>query len=354
MLFRQLFDSASSTYTYLLADERSRKAALIDPVREQIERDVDLLRELGLQLALVLETHVHADHVTSAGALRQRLGAQTVFSRNSGNRCADVPVDDGSVLDVGALRIEVRTTPGHTNGDVTYVVHDAGMAFTGDALLIRGCGRTDFQQGDARKLFRSVHEKIFTLPDETLIYPAHDYKGRTVTTVGEEKRLNPRLGGGKTEAEFVAIMAGLNLPKPKAIDEAVPSNLRCGMAPTGVVRADSTTNACGVPEVTPSWVAAHRDVRIVDVREPEELSDELGCIVGAENVPLMTLKTVAQRWRRDDELVVVCRSGGRSGDATAQLQRMGFTEVASMAGGMLRWRREGLPVAQAPISRATP
>lgn len=228
MLFRQLFDPESCTYTYLLADEDTRAAVLIDPVREQLDRDLGLLDELGLTLVHVLETHVHADHVTGASLLRARTGARTVVSRNAGAPCADLLVDDGDVVRFGGHTLTVLATPGHTNGCVTYVTADRSMAFTGDALLIRGCGRTDFQQGDARTLYRSVHGKIFTLPESCAVYPGHDYQGRTRSTVGEEKRLNPRLGGGKSEAELVAIMQGLELSYPRKIDIAVAANARCG------------------------------------------------------------------------------------------------------------------------------
>jgi sulfur dioxygenase len=228
MLFRQLFDAETCTYTYLLADEETREAVLIDPVREQIDRDLELVGELGLELVHVLETHVHADHVTGAALLRARTGARTVVSRDGGAPCADVLVGDGDVVRFGKHELEVRATPGHTDGCVTYVTADRTMAFTGDALLIRGCGRTDFQQGNARTLYRSVHDKIFTLPDDCAIYPGHDYKGRTRSTVGEEKALNPRLGGGKTEDEFVAIMQDLDLAYPRKMDIAVPANVRCG------------------------------------------------------------------------------------------------------------------------------
>jgi glyoxylase-like metal-dependent hydrolase (beta-lactamase superfamily II)/rhodanese-related sulfurtransferase len=352
MLFRQLFEAETSTYTYLLADPRSKEAVLIDPVRETLDRDVKLLQDLGLTLKYVLETHVHADHVTSAGSLRARLGAKTVVAKAGGAACADVPVQDGDVIRFGDQQVEVRATPGHTDGCVTYVAADdrQTMAFTGDALLIRGCGRTDFQQGDARRLYRSVHDKVFTLPDSTAIYPGHDYQGRTMTTVDEEKRLNPRLGGGKSEDQFVEIMANLQLAKPKKIDEAVPANLKCGgvstaekPAPGATPWAPITVSAVGVPEVTPAWVnetAAARAYQLVDVRELGELAPEprgLGHIAGIVHLPLATAVDNMKGWDRETSIVVVCRSGGRSGQATLGLLAAGFTRVASMKGGMLAW-----------------
>jgi glyoxylase-like metal-dependent hydrolase (beta-lactamase superfamily II) len=231
MLFRQLFDHETFTYTYLLADEETGTAVLIDPVLEQVDRDLGLLEELGLKLAYVCETHVHADHVTGAGVLRDRTGAKTVISKKAGAACADLPARDGDVLHFGRYTLEVRETPGHTNGCLTFVTGDHLMAFTGDALFIRGCGRTDFQEGDARTLFASVHDKLFTLPDDCAIYPGHDYKGRTKSTVGEEKRLNPRLGGGKTVEDFVGIMNALELAPPKRLEESVPANQNCGRLP---------------------------------------------------------------------------------------------------------------------------
>jgi len=196
MLFRQLFDSETSTYTYLLADDATRDAILIDPVLTQLDRDVGLIEELELHLRFALDTHVHADHVTALGSLRERLGAQTVMSERAGVGCADLLVKEGDTIEFGAHRVEVLETPGHTSGCISYVLRDRSMVFTGDALLIRGCGRTDFQEGDPHELYRSVHGKLFALPGATLIYPAHDYKGRTVSTVDEERRLNPRLGRG--------------------------------------------------------------------------------------------------------------------------------------------------------------
>ena len=240
MLFRQLFDPETSTYTYLLGDGETGEALLIDPVLEQIDRDETLLSELGLVLKFSLETHVHADHVTASGRLRERLGSQVVVGASAGVRNADRELVDGELLELGRLRLEVRATPGHTAGCVTYVCGGQGWTFTGDALLIRGCGRTDFQEGDAATLFRSVRERIFELPDETLLYPGHDYRGRTVTSVAEEKRFNPRLGLHRTLEEFVEIMAALDLAQPRRIDEAVPANLMSGLVPDGLRRAEPT------------------------------------------------------------------------------------------------------------------
>jgi sulfur dioxygenase len=226
MIFRQLFDSDSSTYTYLIADEHAGEAALVDPVLERIDRDLALISELGLRLVLVLETHVHADHITAAGLLRERTGARTV-SGARGAGCADLHVKGGDVVPLGGLGIQVLDTPGHTDDSVSYLID--GRVLTGDALTIRGAGRTDFQNGDPRTLYRTITRTLFTLPDDTLVYPGHDYRGLTVSTIGEEKRHNPRIAG-KTEEQFVAIMDALNLPRPRRIDEAVPANRACGMA----------------------------------------------------------------------------------------------------------------------------
>lgn len=354
MIFRQLFDKDTSTYTYILGDERTREAVIIDPVRDQVERDLGLLDELGLKLKYALDTHVHADHVTGSGILRRRTGAKTIVSKHGGAPCADMLVDDGDQIHVGDLTIEVRATPGHTNGCVTYVTGDKKMAFTGDALLIRGSGRTDFQQGNPHTLYKSVHDKIFSLPDETFIFPGHDYKGRTVTTVAEEKAYNERLGGGRSEAEFVEIMNNLNLPKPRHIDEAVPANLQCGITEASgepipeKAWAPIARSGTGVPEVSTEWVAEHgrQETQVIDVRRPDEFRGELGHIPEARLVPLDTLEHEAKSWDLHQPIVLVCRSGGRSGKAATLLESMGFHRVASMAGGMMAWNRKGLPVAE--------
>jgi sulfur dioxygenase len=228
MLLRQLFDAESSTYTYLLADPLTRRAALVDPVLEQAERDLALLAELELTLTHVLETHVHADHVTAAGLLRGRTGCQVVASA-LGAACADRHVRHGDAVAVGSLTVQVLATPGHTDDSVSY--HVEGCVFTGDTLLVRGTGRTDFQNGDAGQLHDSITRVLFALPAGTLVYPGHDYHGRTVTTVGEEQCLNPRLAG-KDRAAFIALMAQLRLPPPRKLALAVPANRACGLLPS--------------------------------------------------------------------------------------------------------------------------
>uniref|UniRef100_H3CHF6 Persulfide dioxygenase ETHE1, mitochondrial n=1 Tax=Tetraodon nigroviridis TaxID=99883 RepID=H3CHF6_TETNG len=221
-----LFESESSTYTYLLADPETKEAVLIDPVLETIDRD-QLVHELGLNLKVAVNTHCHADHITSTGMMKKRLvGLKSAISKLSG-ATADILLSENDKITFGRHFLTVLETPGHTDGCVSLLIEDKSMVFTGDALLIRGCGRTDFQQGSPEKLYESVHQKIFTLPDECLVYPAHDYLGRTVSTVGEERKFNPRLT--KSMDEFVNIMKNLNIPKPKKIDISVPANLVCGV-----------------------------------------------------------------------------------------------------------------------------
>ena len=230
MLFRQLFEPQSSAYTYLIACERTRDAALIDPVLETVERDLRLIDALRLSLRLTIETHIHADHVTGASRLRGQTGCQCAAPEKSGAQHIDLPVSEGEPIRIGTLELQPLYTPGHTDDHHSYFLAspECGRVFTGDALLIDGCGRTDFQNGDAATLYRSVHEKIFALPADTLVYPGHDYQQRHVSTVAQERERNPRLGGGKSSEEFIAIMAGLDLPRPKKMDLAVPANRECG------------------------------------------------------------------------------------------------------------------------------
>src|SRR3712207_6452784 len=286
MLFRQIFDPQSSTYTYLLADEATREAVLIDPVFEQARRDAALIEELGVRLKCTLETHVHADHVTGAWLLKERLKSRIAVPAASGAEGADHYVKDGERVTFGKRSLEARATPGHTSGCMTYVLDDRSMAFTGDALLIRGCGRTDFQQGDPQTLFRSVRTQIFSLPDDCTLYPGHDYRGLTATSVGEEKLYNPRLAEAILEQDFVGYMTHLGLPHPKQMDVAVPANLKCGKPRETATKnpdwAPLTYTFAGIWEVQPNWLEEHlREVQVVDVREPDEFNGPLGHVPGA-------------------------------------------------------------------------
>ncbi|MFO0349993.1 MAG: rhodanese-like domain-containing protein [Alphaproteobacteria bacterium] len=349
MIFRQLFDPVSSTYTYVLGDEASRQAVIIDPVFDQVHRDVALLRELGLTLVASLDTHVHADHVTGAWLLREELGCRIALAASGGATGVDLPLRHGDRVAFGARSLEARATPGHTDGCMTYVLDDQSMAFSGDALLIRGCGRTDFQQGSAARLFHSVRTQIFSLPDSCTIWPGHDYAGNTSSSVGEEKRHNPRLGGDVREEDFVVYMQNLGLAHPRMIDVAVPANLRCGepdfepgsLQDWGPVQL----TFAGVPEIAPEWIEENGDkVHLIDVREPQEFNAELGHAPGAVLVPLGTLPQRLGEIRKDKPVALICRSGARSARATLFLRQNGFDRVANVSGGMLRWRAMNLKV----------
>jgi sulfur dioxygenase len=352
LIFRQLFDPQSSTYTYLLGDSQSRAAVLIDPVFEQVRRDAALIDELGLKLIATVETHVHADHVTGASLLRQRCGSKIMVAKASGAEGADRYLEQDDVIAFGSRRLLVRATPGHTSGCVTYVLDDCSMAFTGDCLLIRGSGRTDFQEGDPAAMYRSVREQIFSLPADCLLYPAHDYRGLTATSVAEERRYNPRLGGDIAVGDFAGYMANLRLAHPKLLDVAVPANLRCGRPEGDASNPGADPNwahlrysFAGVWEIDPHGLEElPAAVQILDVREAAEFTGPLGHIEGAVLIPLGELAGRLDELRRDRPIVAVCRAGSRSAQATAILQQGGFAEVANLNGGMLRWRAEGYPV----------
>ncbi len=341
-IFYQLFEHESSTFTYLIADPVTKEAALIDTVIETVDRDLKLIEELGLKLKYVLDTHVHADHITGAGEIRKRTGAQTAVSEEANVNCVDIPLSDGQELSLGQMKIKALATPGHTDSCMSFVFD--GRAFTGDALLIRGTGRTDFQQGSADKLYDSVHQKLYSLPGETHVFPGHDYRGQTASTIEMEKKFNARISANKSKADFIKTMSELKLAHPKKIHEAVPANLLCGVIPKTRVLMPTIND--GVPEVSVQKVhEAAGKVRLIDVRTPAEFNNELGHIAGAELIPLgPDLAKFLAEGNRDQEIIFVCRSGGRSGQATAESVRLGYKQTANMVGGMIQWNELRLPV----------
>ncbi|HUF72315.1 MAG TPA: MBL fold metallo-hydrolase [Gammaproteobacteria bacterium] len=351
LIFRQLQDAASSTYTYLLGDRGSHSAVLIDPVFEQAQRDAALIDELGLTLEYTLDTHLHADHITAAWRLKRMLGSRIAISAAAGTKGADIELEPGDRLSFGRRSLEALATPGHTSGCMSFVLDDKSMVFTGDALLIRGAGRTDFQQGNAKTLYRSVTTQLFSLPDECVVYPAHDYNGQTASSIDEEKHFNPRLGGDRNEEDFEGYMKNLGLAHPKRIDEALPVNAVCGRIPAAELPettgwAPIRRTFAGIDEIDPEWVATHHDsARVIDVREPSEYAGPLGHIEGADLIPLGELASQLDEIGRERPIVTVCRSGGRSAQALVLLKRAGFDQVANLTGGMIRWHELGLPVA---------
>ena len=349
MIFRQLFDPVSSTYTYLLGCSETRDAVIIDAVYENFHRDTALTRELNLRIRYVLDTHVHADHVTAAWLMRDAEGADIVLSERYDAEGVTAPVDHGDVIVFGREKLHVRATPGHTNGCLTYVTEDQSMVFTGDCLMIRGAGRTDFQAGDVHAMWESIRDQIFTLPDACLVYPGHDYNGRTVSTVGEEKRFNPRIGGDAREEDFAGYMKNLGLPHPKLLEIAVPANMHSGKPkdeapPTTASWGPVVTTFAGTPEVEPDWVAQHLDaLHVLDVRSEGEFTGELGHIEGAQLIPLDSLRDRLSEVPTDKPIVTICQSGKRSAIAADILQKSGIEDVANVAGGVLRWIRLALP-----------
>lgn len=340
LIFQQLFESQSSTYTYLLADAESKEAILIDTVIETVDRDLKLIAELGLNLVYVLDTHIHADHVTGAGEIRRRTGVKTAVPKTASVPCADLNLSDGDELQFGKFKIKTMETPGHTDASLSFYCEE--MVFTGDVLLIRGTGRTDFQSGSAEELFDSVHKKLFTLPPETKVYPAHDYKGFTSSTIEMEIRHNPRVGCGKTKDQFIQIMKELKLDLPKKIKESLPANMACG-------KVDEIENPISYKTLTPKELSAQLDqVLVVDVRGPEEYFGELGHIKNSHQITLgNNLKQFLEGYNRSEEIVFVCRSGQRSEDAANLGIKLGFKKISHLGSGMLGWNECKLPVERA-------
>ena len=355
LLFRQLFDADTGTFTYLLVDVPSGEGVLIDSVFEQHGRDLSLIRELGIDLVASIDTHAHADHVTGSWLMHQATGCAIALAAAVGAENVTLPLHHGDQVRFGGRHLEVRSTPGHTNGCISVVLDDRSMAFTGDALLVRGCGRCDFQQGDAPTLYRSITEQILSLPEACLLYPGHDYTGRSVTSVAEERAFNARLGGAATERDFVGHMENMKLPHPHRIAEALPGNMRSGKpfpkqadadaAAPDVVWAPLGRSYAGLPEVSPDWVASHRDqLTILDVRSVEEFSGPDGRISGSLLIPLPELEARALEIPSGAPVVVACHSGSRSALATQQLLKAGRLQVANLRGGLARWADAGYPL----------
>tara|TARA_B100000609_G_C17219329_1_gene438881 strand:- start:632 stop:1783 length:1152 start_codon:yes stop_codon:yes gene_type:complete len=344
MLFRQLIDFDTRTYTYLLADERRRQAILIDPVMGQVERDLNILNELGLQLKYVVETGIHGDHVSSGAMLRAETDAEIVVPKGAVVEGADIFIDHGEALFFGLLAIEARLIPGRTEGNAMYITSDLSFAFTGSSLLIRDLCRLDHPDSDPRKLWRSIQDNVLSLPDYTLLYPGRDHMGVTVTSVAEERRHNPYFKGSPTEQEFLYRLQARMLPPREEVDEVQAQNRVYhdkGQIQSGrpsEAWAPIERSVVGVPEVTVEWVFdSPGNYRLIDVRSLDEYRGPLGHIEGSELVPLGTLESQIVSWDRDERYVVVCRSGGRSGRAAMLMEEKGFNNVVSMAGGMNRW-----------------
>jgi glyoxylase-like metal-dependent hydrolase (beta-lactamase superfamily II)/rhodanese-related sulfurtransferase len=348
LLIRQLFDAATGTFTYLLSDVTSRQGVLIDPVFEQHERDLSLIGELGIALVACLDTHAHADHVTGSWLMHDATGCAIGLAAVVGAANVSLPLHHGDRVSFGQRHLEVRSTPGHTDGCLSFVLDDHSLAFTGDALLVRGCGRCDFQQGDAHTLWRSITEQLLSLPEACLLYPGHDYTGRTVSSVAEEKAFNARLGGAATERDFVGHMQAMKLPHPHRIAVALPGNMRSGQPHDAISKptwAPLQRSYAGLPELPPAWVAAHGDqVTILDVRSAEEAQGPDGHIAGSLNIPLPELEERLGELPDARPLVVVCHSGSRSALATQQLLKAGREQVANLRGGLARWADEGYPL----------
>jgi sulfur dioxygenase len=336
MIFRQLFDADSSTYTYLLASRHGGEALIVDPVLERVDRYVQLLNELDLRLVKAIDTHLHADHITGLDALRERTHCITVMGEQSKADVVSMRVSDGDRVDIEGLSLDVVYTPGHTDDSYSYVLPD--RVFTGDTLLIRGTGRTDFQNGNARAQYESIFGRLLKLPDDTLVYPAHDYKGDTVSTIGEEKAFNPRLQVNSVE-EYEDLMAGLNLPDPKMMDVAIPANMRIGLAPKYAADRGWALSA----EQVRDMLARPDTPLLIDLREERE-RQKAGVIPGSLHLPYQELREslgtdgALPRLAADKRLVFYCAFGERSAMAVEAAQEAGLSASRHLDGGMQAWK----------------
>jgi sulfur dioxygenase len=338
MIFRQLFDSVSGTYTYLLASRHGGEALIIDPVLEKVERYIQLVKELDLKLIKAVDTHLHADHITGLGALRDRTHCVTVMGEMSQVDVVSMRLSEGDKLTIEGLALDVLYTPGHTDDSYSFLMRD--RVFTGDTLLIRGTGRTDFQNGDARAQYHSIFNKLLRLPDETMVFPAHDYKGETVSTIGEERTFNPRLQV-KSIDEYVDLMGKLNLPNPKMMDVAVPANMRVGLAQDAIARRGWAVSACEAQALI-----GRPDVTLIDLRERTE-REKHGVIPGSLHAPYPDLaanvrpggmlhELAAATGRR---IIFYCAFGERSAMAVQAAQDAGLTSACHIQGGIDAWKK---------------
>ena len=338
MIFRQLFDSVSSTYSYILASRKGGEALIIDPVLEKVDRYIQLLNELDLRLVKAIDTHLHADHVTGLGALRDRTLCVTVMGEQTKADVVSMRVGDGETVDIEGLQLGVIYTPGHTDDSYSYCMDD--RVFTGDTLLIRGTGRTDFQNGDARQQYDSIFDRLLKLPDDTLVYPAHDYKGETVSTIAEERAFNPRLQVNTVD-EYVELMSNLHLPNPKMMDTAVPANARVGLAQDEIAKRGWAVQASEL-----NSLLNRRDVAIVDLREDRERAKH-GEIPGSLHVPYASIADalkpggVLRELGATKSLLFYCAFGERSAMAVQLAQEAGLKSGRHLPGGISAWRKVG-------------
>ncbi|MBI2089083.1 MAG: MBL fold metallo-hydrolase [Deltaproteobacteria bacterium] len=343
MLVREL--NRGKCKTYLIACEKSRVALLVDPIREKVDRYLAFLSYHTLKLEAVIDTHTHADHRTAGFELKDLAGAKVIMHRRAPAPHVDIHVEDGEMIPVGDVQLQVIYTPGHTPDSISLYAGD--RVYTGDTLLIRGTGRCDFAGGDPGEQFDSVTQKLFVLPDETLVFPAHDYRGNTQSTIGEEKRFNPRISG-RTRGEYVDLMNNLGLPLPDKIQEVLQPNQSA--LDDDRLRFPSLAELNQVRQLTPNRVQALLGTFplpvLLDVREPEEYTGELGHIPGSILIPLQDLPSRAGELEgyKDRQIIAICRAGVRSTTAAAILTGLGFEQVSNLKGGMLDWNDHNLPV----------
>jgi glyoxylase-like metal-dependent hydrolase (beta-lactamase superfamily II)/rhodanese-related sulfurtransferase len=343
LIFRQLFEATSGTYTYLLASRRGGEALIVDPVLERVDRYLQLMRELDLRLVKAVDTHLHADHITGLGALRDRTRCITVMGEQSSVDVVSMRIADGDRLGIEGISLDVAYTPGHTDDSYSFIMSD--RVFTGDTLLIRGTGRTDFQNGDPRAQYESIFNRLLRLPDETMVFPAHDYKGDTVSTIGEEKRYNPRLQV-KSIDEYIALMNNLNLSNPKMMDVAVPANMRQGLAQQEIARRGWAVTAAQARDLI-----ARRDIVLIDLRERTE-REKHGVIPGSLHAPYPDLQGNIQAGgmlhelanATNKRLMFYCAFGERSAMAVQAAQDAGLATACHVHGGIDAWKKADGPI----------